>query len=262
MLKTVVGIVLLSALLAASGPAVAARIDAEERLPRHALKLKDNVYDLGVSVDPLSARPVRGRAYVHTPQEELEDATQPTCWSHIGGGIRWLRGESFLFHADNRSRLNRRDLLSVYNAALGKWEDAADGTLDGAGVEVVGTASLTAARLRADYGRPDGRNEAYFARLSGGTIAVTVVWYTLATGEIVETDQVYNDRTYRWSLTGEPGAMDFDNIATHEHGHIFGLDDVYDNPCAEVTMYGYADTGETDKRTLEAADIAGIDALY
>jgi len=53
-----------------------------------------------------------------------------------------------------------------------------------------------------------------------------------------------------------------DNIVTHEDGHVFGLDDQYDNTCAAVTMYGYADYGQDNKRSLEAQDIAGIDLLY
>ncbi len=56
--------------------------------------------------------------------------------------------------------------------------------------------------------------------------------------------------------------MDFDNIATHELGHSFGLDDLYEDTCFEETMYGYASTGETNKRTLENGDITGIYTLY
>ena len=56
--------------------------------------------------------------------------------------------------------------------------------------------------------------------------------------------------------------MDFANIATHELGHSVGLDDLYDDKCREQTMHGYADYGETKKRTLEAGDIAGISKLY
>ena len=41
-----------------------------------------------------------------------------------------------------------------------------------------------------------------------------------------------------------------------------GLADVYDYTCSAVTMYGYSDYGETDKRTLETTDIAGLQVLY
>lgn len=56
--------------------------------------------------------------------------------------------------------------------------------------------------------------------------------------------------------------MDLQNIATHEMGHAIGLADIYTSECSEVTMYGSSSMGETKKRTLAAADISGIRALY
>jgi len=56
--------------------------------------------------------------------------------------------------------------------------------------------------------------------------------------------------------------MDFPNIATHELGHSFGLNDLYTDGCSTQTMYGYADYGEIDKRDLEDGDIQGIWELY
>ncbi|PJA83788.1 MAG: peptidase M10A and M12B matrixin and adamalysin, partial [Candidatus Nealsonbacteria bacterium CG_4_9_14_3_um_filter_37_29] len=55
---------------------------------------------------------------------------------------------------------------------------------------------------------------------------------------------------------------DLQNIATHELGHGVGLGDVYETACSEVTMYGYSNYGETQKRTLEAPDITGLQTLY
>jgi len=52
------------------------------------------------------------------------------------------------------------------------------------------------------------------------------------------------------------------NIATHELGHSLCLDDLYGTADSEKTMHGFADTGETKKRTLEAEDIAGIRYIY
>ncbi len=58
------------------------------------------------------------------------------------------------------------------------------------------------------------------------------------------------------------GVMDVQNIATHELGHGFGLADLYKEAQSEQTMYGYGSIGETEKRTLESGDIAGIQVLY
>lgn len=260
MFKKIIASSAILALILSASPVWARHFDDEERLPRHAREIKKDVYDLGIAVDPLSSRPVRGRAYVHRLRNESATTSDALCYGYIGGGVRWPMRENFLFNASNNSGLSSTSLLNAFNGASAKWEDAADGTVDGSGPNVVGDASLTNSRLRADYSYPDNRNEAYFGRLSRSAIAVTVIWYT-SSGQIVETDLVYNNR-YPWSLSGEAGKMDFDNIDTHEKGHVFGLEDQYDASCSEATMYGYADYGETKKRDLAVADITGIDLLY
>jgi predicted Zn-dependent protease len=55
--------------------------------------------------------------------------------------------------------------------------------------------------------------------------------------------------------------MDLQNIATHEFGHAAGLGHP-DSTCTGETMYASASFDETQKRTLEAGDIAGINDLY
>jgi len=94
-----------------------------------------------------------------------------------------------------------------------------------------------------------------------GVIAVTTVWYNPATKAIVEFDIMF-DTDWTWGTDGSPDKMDLQNIATHELGHGVGLGDVYDTACSHVTMYGYSDYGETQKRTLEQPDITGLRVLY
>jgi hypothetical protein len=55
--------------------------------------------------------------------------------------------------------------------------------------------------------------------------------------------------------------MDYQNIATHEFGHAAGMGHPAGS-CTEETMYGFAQSGETKKRTLAAGDIAGIQKQY
>lgn len=118
-----------------------------------------------------------------------------------------------------------------------------------------------------DNETPDGRNEFSYGNYpQEGVIAVTVVWGHFlgrpSSREIVEFDVLF-DTDYIWGdATVNPSLMDLQNIATHEIGHGVGLNDVYELSCSEVTMYGYSDNGETIKRDLEPADIAGLAELY
>ncbi|MBI5555354.1 MAG: matrixin family metalloprotease [Elusimicrobia bacterium] len=87
----------------------------------------------------------------------------------------------------------------------------------------------------------------------------------------MEFDQVYSDAV-SWTLYsvanedyvpgGGTGPFDLPDVATHEHGHIFGLSDLYNSRDKYLTMYGYASAGETLKRTLGKGDILGIQSIY
>ena len=52
------------------------------------------------------------------------------------------------------------------------------------------------------------------------------------------------------------------HIETHELGHGAGLDDIYQSPAYQETMYGYSSLGETIKRDLYTGDKTGITKLY
>ncbi|MEM3695027.1 MAG: hypothetical protein QXJ11_03600 [Candidatus Bathyarchaeia archaeon] len=108
-------------------------------------------------------------------------------------------------------------------------------------------------------GRRDGYNVVSWGAYQAGVIAVTYIW---ASGSrIVETDCRMNTY-YTWSLSGEAGKMDVQNIMTHEFGHWCGLKDLYNDVDYWLTMYGYANFGETYKRTLGLGDILGLRAVY
>lgn len=115
-----------------------------------------------------------------------------------------------------------------------------------------GTTSRTA-------GTYDGYNVISWGSYSAGVIAVTMSW--VSGRRVLEVDCLMNTY-YGWSLSGEAGKMDVQNIMTHELGHFCGLADLYKDADYWLTMYGYADYAETYKQTLGLGDILGLRAVY
>jgi hypothetical protein len=170
----------------------------------------------------------------------------------------------------NTRGLDGTTVFNLETSGIAKWEDATDGVVgNDIGVAVMGNGSTTPNDLSVGAGTPNGSNEIYFADITGSssTIAVTTVWGIFngpASGrELVEWDQVFDDVTFDWSATntGVAGKMDFDNIATHEIGHAFGMGHP-SSTCTQETMYAYANYAETLKRDLNTGDINGINLLY
>ncbi len=108
-------------------------------------------------------------------------------------------------------------------------------------------------------GKYDKYNVVSWGKYRRGIIAVTYIWYSGA--RVLETDTMMNTY-YKWSLSGADGKMDAQNIMTHEFGHWLVLNDLYSDSDYWLTMYGYANYGETYKRTLGAGDILGLKAIY
>jgi len=193
--------------------------------------------------------------------------TPPTqdsqCYTFLGKGVKWKDPafSAFMVDATNDAGLGPDAVLDAISAAADTW---ASKTAAG----ILPTCTL-AADLTADWDSPDGFNEVVFGDLdTANAIAVTIVWGIFggppSQREIVEFDMIFDDQDFDWSAgeEGVEGKMDLENIATHELGHAVGLGDLYDTGCAEATMYGYSGYAETDKRTLETGDIAGLQELY
>jgi hypothetical protein len=101
---------------------------------------------------------------------------------------------------------------------------------------------------------------------TGGSIATTYTWRW--SDGLVESDVVFNKGLAWFSASSEGDGCvesvakyDVRNIATHEFGHVYGLD----HPAGArfETMYAYGYTGETLKWSpTTGGDIAGVHAIY
>jgi len=113
--------------------------------------------------------------------------------------------------------------------------------------------------IRKTAGKRDNYNVVAWGAYRAGVIAVTYIWYSGT--RILESDTRLNT-FYAWSLSGEAGKMDVQNIMTHELGHWCGLDDLYADKDYWLTMYGYSNYAETHKETLGLGDTLGLQAVY
>jgi len=278
MIKKITAIFSLLNLLFFASPVLAMGANSQNtkqyNIPDSAVQISDNVYSLGKAKDTKTGKVVEGFAVVHykNPEGKISGVSQAkkknTCYGYLAAGAKWKSVESWVLNPANTRNLAGDFLLNNISFDISKWEDAADGVAgNGRGVNILGDGSITSSDLSQFANTLDGVNGVYFADItSPGVIAVTTVWGfwggDIATREIVEWDQVYNDFDFDWSASGQSGKMDFENIATHELGHSIGMADLYTTVCNDETMFGYAANGEIKKSTLEQGDIRGINLLY
>jgi hypothetical protein len=232
-------------------------------LPENAKSVAENVYYLGHAKD-VNGHDVEAYAFVHRKDAQVKPVKPPrgggpSCYGYLANGAKWKTVEDYIVDPTNTRGLSGSFVESNLDYDIGKWEAAAAKNI--LGNKIPGVVD------GADTVSPDNKNEVLFADIAdSNAIAVTIVWGYFSgppqLRELVEWDQVYDDVDYDWSSSGEVGKMDFENIVTHELGHTFGMGDLYDTTCSDVTMYGYANYGETKKQSLEQPDIVGVQNLY
>ena len=178
-----------------------------------------------------------------------------------GKDIKWDASDlPVVYHINEEGTPDCSGEFAAIQAAYGAWENVSTSYMD---FSYGGPISNT------NWGSNDGVNlnvwvESNWTGITGAgssTISINNVWF-YSSGQIVDSDIVYNGEHYTWSSSGEQEEMDVQNVATHETGHSLSLDDLYGAGDSEKTMYGYISAGETKKRTLHSDDIAGVSYLY
>ncbi len=163
-------------------------------------------------------------------------------------GVKWSATISYWINPKNKYGFGTAAVVTAVSTSADTWDKEATFQV----FRYRGTTSRAA-------GRRDGYNVVSWGAYSPGAIAVTYIWYSGS--RIVETDCRMNTY-YSWSLSGGYRKMDVKDIMTHEFGHWCGLADLYSEADYWLTMYGYANYGETYKQTLGLGDINGLEAVY
>ena len=129
---------------------------------------------------------------------------------------------------------------------------------------------------------PNGKSEVMYGpiTLAGhqNDLALTVTFSDPKTGEVVESDMIFNSQhpyavlPYKQASTSKSSddsndkdsscdqKYDLQSVATHEAGHFFGLGEDFDTKTA--TMYYTTGRCETNKRILQNSDEMTMNALY
>jgi hypothetical protein len=94
------------------------------------------------------------------------------------------------------------------------------------------------------------------------TFALTSTTFDAETGRIVDADIEFNGEAYEFThleSSSDGERVDLLNTLVHEVGHLLGL---AHSSKSRATMYGSANVGSIDKRTLTSDDTEGLCAIY
>jgi len=190
-----------------------------------------------------------------TVKEVGKAVSKETCYKLMG--VKWSTlPVKYAINPTNTQGLPESFICSAVITSAETWDAATS-------KELFKNYATCPIDYTAAYGVQDYKNAVTFGDYpTANVIAVTSVWYTRYGKQIVEFDQLYNTRFQWGDAEKNPAVMDLQNIATHELGHAVGLSDLYSPTCTAVTMYGYSNNGEIQKRTLEKPDVTGLRMLY
>lgn len=171
-------------------------------------------------------------------------------------GVKWNQYPARFYVNPSWSGLDAGAVTDEVLAALGTWDAEV-------GVDLATYAGATETAMN-----NNGRSEIYWTPISDTRIIATTTAFFTSSG-IFEADIQMNS-LLPWGIDTDGEGTQFTltdrfdvrNIATHEAGHAFGLNDLYESSAADLTMYGYSTRGQTKKISLGYGDILGIQSLY
>ncbi len=178
-----------------------------------------------------------------------------------GSKLRWVVPESIsiVIQATGSQDIHDQSHLPAIRNAIRAWN-----AVEGSSARLVEDTS-PAQMARSDW-QSDGLHlvtfdedddSGYFP-LGSATVALTPVWFT-GNGVITDADVLFNGRSFSFTTSGAPGRFDVQDVATHELGHLLGLDH---SGWAGGTMYPYVDPTVLLHRSLSADEVHGLRDCY
>ncbi len=218
-------------------------------------------------------------AFAYNPeQDQVNGAPVSTMWPN--GQVTWSLNPTVGSNVHTSGATD--DIPKALNAAFSAWTN----TPLTSGIGVVSSLSVAQGPDSAltDPDSSDCVNVVSFSPTSAvnfptGTIAFTTIVTSFGTPPtiyncstppaarrcnldscLIDTDIVFNPKEQLSTVQPTP-ANDFDvqTIATHEVGHLLGLDH---SGIAAAVMFPYGDTGHSGSTTLSMDDVAGISFIY
>ncbi len=190
-----------------------------------------------------------------------------------GTPLRWMRPcISYSLDMTGSTFQDLDTVRALVDQSFDQWTNTlCDGTqID---LQVEETSELLTCN-RAEYS-PGGSNSNTVAfraqwpgRFDDMAYAITTVWHSRRTGEILDADILVNEEHFPWTdceMSGCPEApdglpfVDLRNVMTHEAGHFFGL---AHSQILAATMDPQSPRGDLFKRILRTDDVLGICTIY
>ncbi|MBI4053829.1 MAG: matrixin family metalloprotease [Candidatus Doudnabacteria bacterium] len=175
--------------------------------------------------------------------------TESDDFSLTMGGISWIVSTT------TKYKIEGGEPVSGANTAL----EAAEATWDG----FVNPANFVRNDADPSPNPCGGSNRIEWGLIDGvgNALAFASVCRNVVTKEIVGF-RMKLDTSETWSTNTPASDLDVENVASHEWGHVAGLGHTNKPASGCLTMYNFADDGETQKRTLGLGDKLGMDTFY